>query len=95
MNFVVQWLSYILMWLAGMVANIFPADPFVGSIIGLESVGYVQQGISFLNWFLPFNSLASTVGLVIGCIVSLYAIKLCKWVIDFLSDTLPNVVPIP
>lgn len=95
MNFLVQWLSYILMWLAGMVANIFPADPFISSITGFTATGYIQQGISFLNWFLPFNSLSSTVALVIGCVVSLYAIKLCKWVIDFLTDTIPSVVPIP
>lgn len=94
-NVLVEWLSYILMWIAGLVSSIFPADPFISHINSLSAVQYVQQGMQFLNWFLPFNSLASTVALVLGCILSLYAIKLCKWVIDFVKDSIPNVVPIP
>lgn len=91
MNFLVQWLSYILMWLGGFVAQFFPADPFKDSITGFNEIQLVQDGMSYLNWFLPFNSLQSTIMLVIACIVSLYALKLAKWVITFIMDSLPVV----
>lgn len=90
MNYVFQWLSYMLMWVAGFVAQIFPSDPFIDSITGFNEISMIQDGMSYLNWFLPFNSLSSTLLLVIGCIVSLYAIKLIKWLIQFVSEVLPG-----
>lgn len=90
MNYVLEWLSYILMWVAGFVAQIFPADPFISSIQGFTVIPYVKNGMSMLNWFLPFASLTSTCQLVIGCVVSLYALKLCKWLIQIISEALPG-----
>lgn len=94
-NVLVEWLSYILMWIAGLVSSIFPIDPFIGTINSFNSAAAVQQGLSFLNWFLPFASIVDTLALIVGCIITLYAIKLCKWVIDFVKDSIPPVVPIP
>lgn len=90
MDAVLNVISYCLMWLAGFVAQIFPADPFIDSINAFVGSGYVASGLSVLNWFLPFGSLVSTLGLVIACIVSLYAIKLIKWLVQLISEVLPG-----
>lgn len=89
MNYVLQWLSYVLMWIAGFVAQIFPEDPFMQSIMGFQEVELIGDGMSMLNWFLPFSSLKSTLLLVAGCILSLYALKLIKWLLQFIDNAIP------
>lgn len=91
MELIVDAINHIVVFIASVCGVLLPDDPFRGVISDLANNSDLSNGLAMLNWFVPFGNLSTFIGLAVGALFAVLALKFVQWLVKFIADAIPVV----